>query len=40
MPVAAAAWGYVPADDDPARWQPDAILNAPRELLDWLQLPA
>jgi phosphoglycolate phosphatase len=28
----AAAWGYIPADDDPARWQADRLLHAPEAL--------
>ena len=36
MPVAVAAWGYLPADDDPAHWGADRLLAHPRELLAWL----
>lgn len=36
MPVLAAAYGYLGEDEDPARWQPDGIIHAPAELLDWI----
>jgi N-acetyl-D-muramate 6-phosphate phosphatase len=32
MYTIAAAWGYIPADDDPAAWQADRLLHAPEAL--------
>ncbi|HLU61127.1 MAG TPA: phosphoglycolate phosphatase [Gammaproteobacteria bacterium] len=36
MPAIAARYGYLQADEDPSEWRPDAIIDAPGELLDWL----
>lgn len=33
MYTIAAAWGYIPADDDPVSWQADRLLAAPEGLL-------
>jgi N-acetyl-D-muramate 6-phosphate phosphatase len=33
MYTIAAAWGYIPADDDPAGWQADRLLHEPGQLL-------
>lgn len=33
-----AGFGYLDADEDPAAWRPDGILDHPAELLDWLGL--
>lgn len=33
-----AGFGYLDAGDDPTTWQPDAVFDNPRELLDWLGL--
>jgi phosphoglycolate phosphatase len=33
-----AGFGYVNEGEDPAAWQPDAVLGRPEELLDWLGL--
>jgi phosphoglycolate phosphatase len=33
-----AGFGYLNDGDDPAAWQPDAVLAHPEELLDWLGL--
>lgn len=33
MYTIAAAWGYIPADDDPAAWRADRLLPAPEGLL-------
>jgi len=38
MPVAAACWGYLDAEDDPATWCADVVLREPSQLLDWLGL--
>lgn len=38
MPVAAACWGYLDAQDDPATWRADVVLREPAQLLDWLGL--
>lgn len=32
MPTIAASYGYVPADDDVARWEADAVVDSPNEL--------
>jgi 2-phosphoglycolate phosphatase len=29
-----ALWGYRPLDDDPQRWQADALANTPRDLIE------
>lgn len=31
-----AAWGYVPADESPDKWDADAVIARPEQLLDWL----
>ena len=36
MATVVAAYGYLSADDDPARWQPTGIVVEPAELLDWM----
>jgi len=33
-----AGFGYLNDGDDPATWQPEAVLGRPEELLDWLGL--
>ncbi len=35
-----AGFGYLDAGEDPAAWQPDAVLGRPTELLEWLGLRA
>jgi phosphoglycolate phosphatase len=40
MPVAVAAWGYLPSGEDPSGWRADRLLSHPRELLHWLGLAA
>jgi len=35
-----AAYGYLSADDHPERWQAHGIVEAPGELLDWVDRPA
>ena len=40
MPVAVAAWGYLPAEEDPASWAPDRLVRHPSQLLSWLGLAA
>lgn len=32
----AAGWGYIAADEDIHAWGADAVLDLPRQLLDWL----
>jgi N-acetyl-D-muramate 6-phosphate phosphatase len=32
MYTIAAAWGYIPEDDDPAAWQADRLMHAPESL--------
>ena len=32
MTTVAAAWGYIPADDDPGRWNADHVASLPTEL--------
>ena len=36
MTTVVAAYGYIPADEDPQQWQPHGVVNAPDELLHWL----
>lgn len=36
IPVLAATWGYIAADDDPAGWGAEAVIHAPGEILRWL----
>jgi phosphoglycolate phosphatase len=36
MRTLAAAFGYIPADDDPAAWGADGVLHRPEELMAWL----
>jgi N-acetyl-D-muramate 6-phosphate phosphatase len=38
MPVLVASYGYLGPRDDPASWAPDAFIDAPDGLLDWLEL--
>lgn len=33
----AAAFGYLAADDDPASWDADAVVNSPDAIVDWLK---
>jgi len=35
-----AAYGYIPANEDPRQWQPHGMVNAPDELLHWMGRPA
>lgn len=35
-----AGFGYLGEDEDPAAWQPDAVLDAPGDLLRWLGIGA
>jgi 2-phosphoglycolate phosphatase len=39
MSTVAAAFGYIPAHDNPAQWQADLVIDAPLQLLDWLAIP-
>ena len=36
MPVLVARYGYLGPNDDPDSWQPDAHIDAPLQILDWL----
>lgn len=36
MPALAAAYGYLQDHEDPAEWQPDGIIHAVAEILDWI----
>jgi phosphoglycolate phosphatase len=36
MPAIVALFGYLGAEDRPESWQPDALIEEPRELLRWL----
>ncbi|TAK56538.1 MAG: HAD family hydrolase [Gammaproteobacteria bacterium] len=38
MMALVAGYGYLGADDDPASWQPAAVLERPSDLLAWLGL--
>lgn len=40
MPVLVARYGYLGPDDDPEGWQPDALIDHPLGILQWLQLRA
>lgn len=37
MSALAAGYGYLHAHEDPAEWQPDGIIRAPADLLQWIQ---
>lgn len=36
MPVLVARYGYLGPNDDPESWAPDAHIDAPLQILDWL----
>lgn len=36
MRALVAGWGYIVRGDDPMRWNPDAVLAAPKHLIAWL----
>ena len=36
MTTVVAAYGYLSAEDEPTRWQPDGIVASPDELLAWV----
>lgn len=36
MPCLVARWGYLAPQDDPARWRADAVIDAPGDLLAWM----
>jgi 2-phosphoglycolate phosphatase len=36
MPVLVAKYGYLGPDDDPQAWGPDALIDAPLQIIDWL----
>jgi 2-phosphoglycolate phosphatase len=36
MPVLVARYGYLGPDDDPDSWQPDAMIDTPVQIIDWL----
>jgi phosphoglycolate phosphatase len=36
MQTLVALFGYIQAEDDPHRWNANATINTPGELLDWL----
>lgn len=36
MPALAARYGYLQAHEDPREWNPDGCIDAPLELLEWL----
>lgn len=38
MPAAAAAWGYLDANDPVAEWGADIVADTPQALLPWLRL--
>jgi phosphoglycolate phosphatase len=38
MGTVAVRYGYRAEDDDPATWLPDGVVDAPAELLDWVDL--
>jgi phosphoglycolate phosphatase len=40
MTTVVAAYGYIPADEDPRQWRPHGVVAAPDELLAWMEHPA
>jgi phosphoglycolate phosphatase len=36
MPVLVARYGYLGPDDDPDSWRPDAHIDTPLQIIDWL----
>ncbi len=36
MPVLVARYGYLGPDDDPYLWNPDAMIDHPTQIIDWL----
>ena len=36
MPVLVARYGYLGPADDPEGWQPDALIDTPVQIIDWL----
>jgi N-acetyl-D-muramate 6-phosphate phosphatase len=36
MPVLVARYGYLGPDDQPDNWGPDALIDAPPQIIDWL----
>lgn len=38
MRTLAARFGYIAADEDPAAWAPDGIVERPADVLDWLEV--
>lgn len=36
MPVLVARYGYLGPDDDPESWRPDAHIDTPLQIIDWL----
>ncbi len=36
MSTLAAAWGYIVAQDDPALWNADGVIQQPQDIADWL----
>lgn len=37
MPVLVARYGYLGPEDDPYAWQPDALIDRPQQIIDWLE---
>jgi len=40
MPALVALFGYIPADEQPARWGADGLVSSPLEILEWIDTPA
>jgi phosphoglycolate phosphatase len=38
MTTLAAAYGYLAADEDPAEWRPDGIIERPEHVLEWINV--
>jgi N-acetyl-D-muramate 6-phosphate phosphatase len=36
MPVLVARYGYLGPDDNPEGWKPDALIDGPRQIIEWL----
>jgi phosphoglycolate phosphatase len=37
MHTLVAMYGYIAADEDPASWGADGLVNSPVEIIDWVR---